>query len=108
MTTVMICSCERDVRQDIPEPVPVPETGTPITFMASQQQETAVTRATTPLQEYQTTFRVWGFKNYSYNENGNGDGSYGDVQTVFQDYTVQYYEGSQLSTTSNSAGWEYM
>lgn len=108
MTTVMICSCERDVRQDIPEPVPVPETGTPITFMASQQQETAVTRATTPLQEYQTTFRVWGFKNYSYNENGNGDGSYGDVQTVFQDYTVQYYEGSQLSTTSNSAGWEYI
>ena len=116
MTTVVICSCERDVQQDVPEPVPVPETGTPIVFMSEVANEQSVTRATTPLKNYQTTFQVWGFKNYSYNgnenenqnQNGNGNGSFGDVQTVFPGYTVKYWENSQASTTTNSVGWEYI
>lgn len=108
MMTAMICSCERDAQQGgTEEPVPVPETGTPIVFTASRQQETAVTRATTPLKDYQTTFKVWGFKNYSYTDEG-GTYSYGDVQTVFPGYTVEYAENSQSSTTTNTAGWEYI
>ena len=109
MTTVLIVSCGQDAQQGgTEEPVPVPETGTPIVFMASQQPETAVTRATTPLADDQTTFKVWGFKNYSYNENENGKGSFGDVQTVFQGYTVQYAANSQSTTTTNAVGWEYI
>ena len=108
MMTAMICSCERDAQQDGTEvPVPVPETGAPIVFSASRQQETDVTRATTPLKDDQTTFRVWGFKNYSYTED-NGVYSYGDVQTVFPGYTVEYAENSQSTTTTNTVGWEYI
>jgi len=65
-----------------------------------------VTRATTPLHEKGiNTFKVWGYKNMSYNE---GTGVYGDLQTVMPKYTVNWQENSANTTTSNTNGWEYV
>ena len=68
-------------------------------------------RAGTPLSEKAQSFTVWGYKNMSCNDQGNADPSdddYGDLQTVFPGYHVNWINGSAASTTSNSSGWEYV
>lgn len=95
--------------------VPVTDTRTAISFSGQQAEEQAVnqgtnraqgiTRAGTPLSDSKKTFKVWGYKNMSYNE---GTSSYGDLQTVFPGYVVNWISGSAASTTSNSNGWEYV
>ena len=95
--------------------VPVTDTRTAISFSGQQAEEQAVnqgtnraqgiTRAGTPLSDSKKTFKVWGYKNMSYNE---GTSSYGDLQTVFPGYVVNWISGSAASTTSNSSGWEYV
>lgn len=87
----------------------MPVTGTAIALSAQQGEEQKVagaraTRAGTPLSEAGVTrFTVWGYKNMSYDE---GTSSYGDLQTVFPGYNVNWYSGS--SSVSNSNGWEYV
>lgn len=96
---------------DLSEPnggVPVVETQTAISFNGQQEEERVVSRGTsrragTPLSETATQFKVWGYKNMSYSA-----GSYGDLQTVFPGYIVNWSANSAASTTSNSNGWEYV
>ena len=94
------CSGEQQVA------APVEETLSPIAFSASQQEE-QVTRAGsgTPLEDYTTSFKVWGYKNMSYND---GTGAYGDLQTVMEEYTVDWVNNTAGTTTTNSDGWEYL
>ena len=84
----------------------VPETKTKsIAFSTVLPEQQAFTRST-PLESVGiTTFKVWGYKNMSYNP---GTGSYESPQLVFPGYTVNYKDGSAASTTTNTNGWEYV
>lgn len=125
------CSHGSDVLESggVSVPAPQPTTQTAITFSGQQGEEQVVnsgagarayeanepngvnranragaTRAGTPLSDAGVTrFTVWGYKNMSYDE---GTSSYGDLQTVFPGYNVNWRSGS--SSASNSNGWEYV
>jgi hypothetical protein len=100
-----LTSCSGSSDDDLQESQP--ETNSDmvaITFNGSGGAETAVTRADgMPLSEKATTFTVWGYKNMSY-----GAGVYGETQTVFPGYVVNWTSNSAGTTTSNSSGWEYV
>ena len=112
-------SSEEAVANEPPTPV---NTEVAISFSGSESQEEAVSNgennktnraygtyganrraAGKSLSESATSFTVWGYKNMSYTV-----GSYGDLQTVFPGYQVDWHDGSAVSTTSNSNGWEYV
>ena len=127
------CSHGSDVLESggVSVPAPQPTTQTAITFSGQQGEEQVVnsgagarayeanepngvnranragaTRAGTPLSDAGVTrFRVWGYKNMSYDE---GTSSYGDLQTVFPGYQVKWGINSAATTTTNSHGWEYI
>ena len=85
--------------------MPVTDYQTAISFSGNESQEEAVTRAASKsLSENVTSFTVWGYKNMSYDE-GTG---YGDLQTVFPGYTVNWYANSAATTTTNTNNWEYV
>lgn len=67
----------------------------PITFASSQQEEQSVTRADSPLAH---DFTVWGYKK----------AESGDVQKVFQGYTVRYVDGTGGSSVDNTHGYSYV
>ena len=118
------CSSSSDDAVDNNPPTPV-KTEVAISFSGSESQEEAVSNggsnranktnraygtyganrraAGKSLSESATSFTVWGYKNMSYTV-----GSYGDLQTVFPGYQVDWHDGSAASTTSNSNGWEYV
>ena len=89
--------------------VPVTDTRTAISFSGQQGEEQAVSRGTnrragTPLSDTGVhAFKVWGYKNMSYTA-----GAYGDLQTVFPGYIVNWTANSAATTTTNSNGWEYI
>ncbi len=89
-----------------PTPTPTPEepdANLPILFSALQQEEENITRA--GLEEKNvTSFKVYGFKNMDYDE----ENGYGDPQTVFPGYIVNWVTNSANTTTSNTDGWEYV
>lgn len=109
------CSAEQAVE---PEPVEKPA-GTnddeqsastaAIAFAAGLPEQQAVTRgvtrAETPLEDYATSFKVWGYKNMSYDE---VNGIYGDLQTVFPGYYVNWTANTAATTTTNTHDWEYI
>ena len=112
MAMLMSTACSHDSYESRPDDdVPVVDTRTAIAFSGLQGEEQAVsqgtnrangvTRAGTPLSETATSFTVWGYKNMSYSNN-----SYGDLQTVFPGYIVNW--SSATSSPSNSNGWEYV
>lgn len=103
---LMSCSSSSDDEGETTSPAleqaPVEEA---ITFSGSESQEDAVTRAAgKPLHNVgQTQFKVWGYKDMSFAAD-----VYGDLQTVFPGYAVDWHEGSAATTTTNSNGWEYI
>ena len=114
MAMLMSTACSHDSYESRPDDdVPVVDTRTAISFSGQQGEEQAVsqgtnransiTRAGTPLSESATSFTVWGYKNMSFSA-----GSYGDLQTVFPGYVVNWTANSAATTTSNSNGWEYV
>lgn len=105
------CSGEHVV-EPVPAEKPVegdttqtPTPGSSIAFMTDLPEHQAVTRAGSPLEDYATSFRVWGFKNMSYIPEGDG---YGATQTVFQGYFVNWVANTAATTASNSHDWEYV
>ncbi len=90
-----------------PTPTPTPEepnADLPILFSALQQEEENITRA--GLQDNDvTSFKVYGFKNMSYDDLND---SYGDPQIVFPGYTVNWVANSAYTTASNTHEWEYV
>lgn len=105
MAMLMSTACSHDSYESRPDDdVPVVDTRTAIAFSGLQGEEQSVTRAGTPLSETGVhNFTVWGYKNMSYSA-----GSYGDLQTVFPGYVVNWTANSAATTTSNSNGWEYV
>ena len=115
------CSHSDDTPEPTPQPSPGPtvETGTPISFYGQESEEQDVsqgvkgtradTRAGMPLSELATSFKVWGYKNMTYDS---GTGSYdtdpNKMQEVFPGYTVNWQANSAATTTTNSSGWEYV
>ena len=87
-----------------PTPTPeVPNADLPILFSDLQQEEENITRA--GLQDNDvTSFKVYGFKNMSYDE----ENGYGDPQIVFPGYIVNWVTNSANTTTSNTHEWEYV
>lgn len=116
MATLIAAACSHD-SDIVPEnggDVPVVEQGSPIAFMASQNENQAVTRAEGPEQAVTraeglagqgiTAFQVYGFKNTGME----GTDDYTTYQTVFPGYTVKWVDNSAASSTTNSHGWEYV
>lgn len=122
---LMGCSGGEDATGQTPTTPPTPTTPTitetAITFSGQQSEEQAVSRganraneangpysrrAGTPLSDTGVhAFTVWGYKNMSYTE---ATASYGDLQTVFPGYIVNWTANSAATTTTNSNGWEYI
>ena len=100
---LMSCSSSDDAVDNNP-PAPV-LTEVAISFSGSESQEDAVTRAAgKPLHDAgPTQFTVWGYKDMRFAAD-----VYGDLQTVFPGYAVDWHEGSAATTTTNSNGWEYI
>lgn len=73
-----------------------------IAFFANQQQQD-VTRSSTPLETYTSSFKVWAYKNMS-----DDAGDYGNTQTVMNQYVVEWSSGTAATTTTNSNDWEYI
>lgn len=103
---LMGCSSgSSDELEPTPSPTPPTTVGVPISFCGNEGQEEAVTRADTPLNETGVeNFKVWGYKNMSYND---GTQAYGEKQLVFPGYRVDY-AGSAATTTTNTNGWDYI
>ena len=101
MVLMGICSCSKDEGGE-----PAPVQGKAISFGASLQSVTAVTRAEgdLPLSEKASSFCVWGFKNMGYTQSSN---DYTDPQCVVPEYIVNWVTGTTNSIT-NSNGWEYV
>ena len=88
--------------QEQVSPDPEEQKPTAIAFNGSLKEE-EVTRATTPLEDYTTSFRVWAYKNMSETA-----GVYGNTQMVFPGFTVRWINNSAATSTTNSDGWEYI
>ena len=124
-----LMGCSSSSEEVAPEVPPTPVvTEVPISFSGSESQEEAVSRGTThrahganeaneangahgtnrraagtPLSKTATQFKVWGYKNMSFESD-----VYGTTQTVFPGYQVDWHDGSAATTTTNSSGWEYV
>ena len=95
------CSNEDDV---VGPDQPATTDNKPISFSGSMLKEQAVTRAS-GLEETQTSFTVYGFKNDAFDSSS---GSYTSYQTVFPGFTVNWTSNSAYTTTSNTSDWEYV
>ncbi len=116
LTAVVSCGSGGDdvVTPEIPNPTPdptptptpeEPDANVPILFSASQPEEENVTRGNGLEEKNVTSFKVYGFKNMSYDPES---GSYGEPQIVFPGYTVKWITNSAYTTTSNTDSWEYV
>lgn len=106
ITLLTLVSCGGGGDDDLGAPQTTAATNelVPITFNGSEGVEAAVTRASgTPLSEKATSFRVWGYKNMSYSA-----GSYGDKQTVFPCYQVDWHANSAATSATNTSNWDYI
>ena len=103
LTMACFASCSKD--DDVVSPdQPVTTEEKPISFSGSMLEEQAVTRAS-GLEEIQTSFTVYGYKNDAFDSNS---GSYTSYQTVFPGFTVNWIDNSAYTTTSNTSDWEYV
>ena len=109
ITLLTLVSCGGGGSDDLgaaPEMAAPQEELVPITFNGYQGNETAETRANsgTPLYASGVTrFHVWGYKNMSYSA-----GSYGEKQTVFPCYQVDWHANSAATSATNSSNWDYI
>lgn len=101
LTVLAVVSCSGGGDDDVtPGPKPVdPDPEVAILFSASEQVESDVTRAATPLEEKVQKFTVYGYKNKTSETN---------PQLVFPGYIVKWIEKSANTTTSNTNDWEYV
>lgn len=99
------CSGEHVVE---PEPAEKPTEGdaaltsNAIAFLTDLPEQQAVTRST-PLETYATSFKVWGYKNLSFEA-----GEYGTTQTVFPGFLVNWAANTAATTSTNTHDWEYV
>ena len=109
ITLLTLVSCGGGGSDDLgaaPEMAAPQEELVPITFNGYQGNETAETRANsgTPLYASGVTrFHVWGYKNMSYSA-----GSYGETQTVFPTYQVDWHANSAATSATNTSNWDYI
>lgn len=108
------CSHNDDVDEIVEQTPEQPIMQVPITFsgsrdageevsMTKKERTDLATRAIMPLSEIVDEFNVWGYKNMSCT-----DGNYGDLQTVFPKYYVEWQENSAATTSTNSNNWDYI
>lgn len=77
---------------------------TPIAFTGNVGEEERITRATEGLETVTESFYVWAYKNKS----NDPTAGYGDLQTVMDEYTVNWVANSAATTPTNSHDWEYV
>ena len=78
--------------------------GMPISFnLKSAEQTRAAQEGADAATALNNNFVIWGTKTVAA-ESGSGT----EVQTVFHNYQVNYVNGSEGKTTTNSSGWEYV
>ena len=103
LTMICFASCSKD--DDVVNPEK-PETtdNKPISFSGSMLEGQSVTRAS-GLEDKQTSFTVYGYKNDAFDS---GTNSYTSYQTVFPGFIVNWTDNSAYTTTSNTSDWEYV
>lgn len=105
LAAVMTVGCGSASEEEVLPSPPQPGQETPIAFSGSLSEEGEVTRTDpadptgleTVLPEGNKKFKVWAYKNVT-----------SGYQTVMNGYTVNWVENSANTTTTNSAGWEYV
>ena len=103
LTMACFASCSKD--DDIITPEKLETTDNkPISFSGSMLEGQAVTRAS-GLEDIQTSFTVYGYKNDAFDS---GTNSYTSYQTVFPGFVVNWTINSAYTTTSNTSDWEYV
>lgn len=97
---LLLTACSSDPIDPQPE-----ERLVPICIGGGEQADmTPVTRADSrPLKDDFQTFKLWGYKTMGYTEP-----NYTNHQNVMDQYIVQWHDGTAGSTTTNTAGWEYV
>lgn len=100
LMSLMCLMCLMGCSEGVAEPAT--DTAAPIAFAAELPERPAVVRSE-PLEDYTTSFRVWGYKNMTETA-----GVYGETQTVMGGYTVGWADGTAATTASNSHDWEYV
>ena len=113
-----LVACSSGGGDDAVAPAPTPVTEVAISFGGNESQEVDVSNGTNrangvygpyrraagaPLSESATTFNVWGYKNMAYSAE-----VYGETQTVFPAYQVEWHDGTAATTTTNTNNWEYV
>lgn len=101
LMSLVACSSDNAPGEDTPTPLTPTETA--ISFNSGLNDGADISRSEGFETTGVTSFKVWAYKNMSY-ENG----SYGDLQTVIPGYTVNYVANSANSSTSNTNNWEYV
>ena len=110
IVSIGLVSCSGDGGVTDPEATPVtptqpqPTTETPISFRSGLVSEEPVTRAE-GLENNATSFKVWAYKNMSYDET---EKTYGSLQTVIDGYAVNWVANTANTTTTNTHDWEYV
>lgn len=102
--------CSGDSYEPAAEPPQPTPTDIAIAFNAAQKEQQEVTRA--GLETYGTTFfKVYGFKNTGYDDQGTADpadDAYTTYQMVFPGYIVNWQESSASGSATNTSNWEYV
>lgn len=113
-----LVACSSGGGDDAVAPAPTPVTEVAISFGGNESQEVDVSNGTNgangaygpyrraagaPLSESATTFNVWGYKNMAYSAE-----VYGETQTVFPGYQVEWHDGTAATTNTNTNNWEYV
>lgn len=93
------CSGDSDVQPDQPGGIE-----TPILFGSSELSPEASTRGVGLETKGVTSFYVWGFKTTAVE----GTDNYTGLQTIMDQYKVQWTTNTAGSTASNVADWEYV
>ena len=97
LMSLVACSSDNAPGEDTPTPLTPTETA--ISFNSGLNDGADISRSEGFETTGVTSFKVWAYKNMSY-ENG----SYGDLQTVIPGYTVNYVANSANSSTSEYVG----
>lgn len=103
MVTIFVACSDKDV---LPTDTTETNTKDAIVFGGKLSDNRAMTTKTRAmdLEDFNNTFRVFGYKNTTYDANSE---TYAGLQTVFGGYEVIHHSGTAGTTESNRNDWEY-
>lgn len=99
-TLCLLAACSSDDPQE-----PQPQKQMPINFSNSTLSTVSAMRATNLEDKGVKDFYVWSYKTKTYNE---GTKEYSGLETIMDQYKVQWKENTAGTTATNVADWDYL